>query len=330
MVSGLAPGDRPTDPRRPERVRHVLRFEVGAETLATFREAMRLLQKRSEHRLNDDEALLSMAREVVGGPRDAGRASYQIVVTQCEDCRRGFQHANGELIQLDPAIVEMCHCDAQNVVIAAPSTAAAVDRTTDPVRTASESAKRDAHVCAAGQSVDRDVRAGVRDECAAGGAHVCAAGKSVERDVRAGDEVAASNVKGDAAGQSVQSGVDRGVADQGADCGVFEEGSHDSLESDFDAGGADEVDPSDVHVDAGGLSATRRAGMETARGARTEVSAAGGREGSKRPRAMQDTPPAVRREVFFRDCGRCVVPGCRNATYVDLHHLELRSEGGSE
>ena len=46
LVSGLAPGDRPKDPRRAERVRYVLRFEVGAETLATFREAMRLLQKR--------------------------------------------------------------------------------------------------------------------------------------------------------------------------------------------------------------------------------------------------------------------------------------------
>jgi hypothetical protein len=42
-----------------------------------------------------------------GGPGDPGRASYQVVVTQCEDCGRGFQHANGGLIELDPAIVEM-------------------------------------------------------------------------------------------------------------------------------------------------------------------------------------------------------------------------------
>src|SRR5688572_8294018 len=45
MVSGLARGDRPTDRRRPEFVRHILRFEVGAETLATFREAMKALQR---------------------------------------------------------------------------------------------------------------------------------------------------------------------------------------------------------------------------------------------------------------------------------------------
>jgi hypothetical protein len=48
----------------------------------------------------------------------------------------------------------------------------------------------------------------------------------------------------------------------------------------------------------------------------------------KRRRATQCTPPAIRREVFWRDRGRCVVPGCRNATFVDLHHLDLRSEGG--
>jgi len=29
-----------------------------------------------------------------------------------------------------------------------------------------------------------------------------------------------------------------------------------------------------------------------------------------------------------RDGGRCVVPGCRHATFVDIHHIVLRSEGG--
>jgi hypothetical protein len=45
-------------------------------------------------------------------------------------------------------------------------------------------------------------------------------------------------------------------------------------------------------------------------------------------RAHQDVPPAVRRKVVRRDGGRCVVPGCRNATFADIHHLVLRSEGG--
>ena len=45
-------------------------------------------------------------------------------------------------------------------------------------------------------------------------------------------------------------------------------------------------------------------------------------------RATQTTPPALRRQVLRRDGGRCRVPGCRNATYVDVHHLRPRSEGG--
>src|SRR5262245_22191477 len=42
------------------------------------------------------------------------------------------------------------------------------------------------------------------------------------------------------------------------------------------------------------------------------------------PRAAQEIPPATRRFVIHRDGGHCVVPGCQNSAYVDLHHLELR------
>jgi len=45
-------------------------------------------------------------------------------------------------------------------------------------------------------------------------------------------------------------------------------------------------------------------------------------------RAQQSIPPAVRRAVLARDQRRCRVPGCRNATFLHVHHLELRSEGG--
>ena len=45
-------------------------------------------------------------------------------------------------------------------------------------------------------------------------------------------------------------------------------------------------------------------------------------------RAKQTIPPAVRRAVLARDHRRCRVSGCRNATFLDLHHIDLRSEGG--
>ena len=45
-------------------------------------------------------------------------------------------------------------------------------------------------------------------------------------------------------------------------------------------------------------------------------------------RASQTIPPAVRRAVLRRDREKCRVPGCRHATYVDVHHIQLRSECG--
>ena len=49
----------------------------------------------------------------------------------------------------------------------------------------------------------------------------------------------------------------------------------------------------------------------------------------KLTRAQQDIPPALRRAVLRRDERRCRVAGCRNATFLDLHHVRPRSEGGS-
>jgi hypothetical protein len=45
-------------------------------------------------------------------------------------------------------------------------------------------------------------------------------------------------------------------------------------------------------------------------------------------RATQDISPSVRRLVWRRDHGRCVVPGCRSARFLDVHHIEYRAEGG--
>jgi len=50
--------------------------------------------------------------------------------------------------------------------------------------------------------------------------------------------------------------------------------------------------------------------------------------GTERVRATQSVPPRTRRLVLRRDHRQCVVPGCRGATFVDVHHLDLRSEGG--
>ena len=170
LVSGGKLGARPSDPVRPEARRHVLHFDVSAETFATFREAVAHLRRKSEQPLDDDSLLLLLAREILRGPSDEGRANYQLAITTCDHCARGFQQGAGELLPVEPEIVEMARCDAQDV------------------------------------------------------------------------------------------------------------GS-----------------VSDAHVGT---------------------------------RATQSVRPALRRRVMRRDHGRCVVPGCRHGTFLDVHHLNLRSEGG--
>jgi len=53
---------------------------------------------------------------------------------------------------------------------------------------------------------------------------------------------------------------------------------------------------------------------------------AGPHVGAKR--VTQTIPPAIRRLVLRRDRRRCVVPGCKNHVFLDVHHLDARAEGG--
>jgi hypothetical protein len=115
MVSGRSRGDRPTDPAGAPARRHVLRFEVSAETLAHVREVFAELRGRSAESLDDDAVLLLMAREVLAGPADDGRASYQVAIAKCDECGRGFQEAAGELVEVGEVVMKMAACDAQEL-----------------------------------------------------------------------------------------------------------------------------------------------------------------------------------------------------------------------
>ncbi|MCC6996774.1 MAG: HNH endonuclease, partial [Deltaproteobacteria bacterium] len=44
--------------------------------------------------------------------------------------------------------------------------------------------------------------------------------------------------------------------------------------------------------------------------------------------ATREVAAATRAAVVRRDHGRCKVPGCRNAAWVDLHHQVYRSQSG--
>jgi hypothetical protein len=176
LVSGHAPGSRPNDAPDARLRRHVIRLEVSGESFALFREVMAKLRREADAALDDDSAVLLLARHVLGGPTDEGRASYQLSLSLCEHCRRGFQSSNGEHVPVSPEYIEMAACDEQNIGSSSP----------------------------------------------------------VEKSTHVGN----------------------------------------------------------------------------------------------RPRATQSIPPAMRRHVLARDGRRCVVPGCRHAVFVDVHHVEHRADGG--
>jgi len=62
---------------------------------------------------------------------------------------------------------------------------------------------------------------------------------------------------------------------------------------------------------------------------RSSASATGAAMAVSLPKATQSIPPAVRRHVFHRDRGRCVVPGCTFGGFLDAHHLRPQAEGGT-
>jgi hypothetical protein len=97
-----------------------LRFEVSGEVLASFREALAKLRRDAGGRLDDDATLLLMARHVLGGPTDDGRASYQVALTVCEACARASQTGLGEALQISAEVAEMASCDGQQLKLVHP------------------------------------------------------------------------------------------------------------------------------------------------------------------------------------------------------------------
>ena len=52
-------------------------------------------------------------------------------------------------------------------------------------------------------------------------------------------------------------------------------------------------------------------------------------DGEEAPRATQDIPPETRRMGRARQNGGCAVPGRENRVFLDIHHVDPRSEGGT-
>jgi hypothetical protein len=103
------------DPPDASARRHVLRFEVDGETYALWREAVAAVRREAGGTVSEDEAIKVIARQVLGGPKDEGRAPYQIALSVCESCGQGWQDGRGERIAVDEVVLEKARCDAQHI-----------------------------------------------------------------------------------------------------------------------------------------------------------------------------------------------------------------------
>jgi hypothetical protein len=289
LVAHKNPGDDPSAPPASTPRRHILRFDVAPDTFTLFRDAMGELRRRAGAALDDDSALLALARQVLGGPEDTGRASYQIALSLCPACGSARQQGGGELVPVGAHITAMAHCDGQHL---------------GPLETpANQNAGIDADAPAVSHSEDGTTH----DVSSIPGAHVGAThGVSSFADTHLGTTHDVSSIPG--------AHLSTTNEPQGGHAAYPPPAIHDPVYADeakdeVVVPGRDEM----AHAPAGASAHSRHPKTEPA---------------PVHTRAKQTIPPALRRAVLLRDHGCCRVPGCKNTLYLDLHHIQLRSEGG--
>jgi hypothetical protein len=287
LVASKAPGDTPEAPATARPRPRVLRFEVAADTFATFREAMQRLRRQAGRSLDDDAVLLAMARQMLGGPSEEGRSSYQISLTVCGACGSGAQTAAGELVPVDAAVVGMAACDAQHLGELPPAPA---------LRAANENASLEAAPTAGADARTHDVPAEPNGGESSVTPALRAAHENARRDrvpTAGADDVHCAAKPSDYGGMTTHPSSDHAHV-----------GTRSRREEHTAAAPADSTNP--------GTAPAHRAASADARPSR----------------ARQSIPPALRRAVLARDRHRCTVPGCTHASFVDVHHVQPRSEGG--
>jgi hypothetical protein len=117
LVSGHRPGDWPDDPRSPDLETVPMRHDVSTSTAAKWRQLQRMLEDEVGAPMNDDELMAAVYERAVsaGGERDDGKSPTQVVLSVCEKCAAGQQHAGGKAFDVHPNAVERMLCDAQHV-----------------------------------------------------------------------------------------------------------------------------------------------------------------------------------------------------------------------
>jgi hypothetical protein len=116
-VAGHRPGDLPSDVTDDAAREHVVTLHLDAAAYAMWRQGRTQIDEEHDHRLDDSElvvALFSTPR-ADGDGEISGRAKFQIALSVCPRCDRGWQEGAGARVPVDHAMVERARCDAQHL-----------------------------------------------------------------------------------------------------------------------------------------------------------------------------------------------------------------------
>ncbi len=113
-VSGHKRGELPEDPVDPSLRKKVLRLEVSQEAFALWRQLQQRLEQEKGHRLDDTAIVEALAGVYLRDGAETARdvAAYQVAVTVCEACKKGWQDGGNVTVEMSPANVERAMCDA--------------------------------------------------------------------------------------------------------------------------------------------------------------------------------------------------------------------------
>src|SRR5262245_8689353 len=113
MVSGRKRGDRSDDPKDPNLALRVLRLELSFPAFALFRQAQSAMADEHGGHLDDSALVEVLSRRALEGTGGTDRPAYQIALTLCEWCGRGWQNGAGCEVDIGSEVVERARCDAE-------------------------------------------------------------------------------------------------------------------------------------------------------------------------------------------------------------------------
>jgi hypothetical protein len=82
---------------------------------ALFRDARQALELEVGHVLSDEDVLGLLARRALGRTDEPEKAAFQIAMTVCEGCGKGWRESSGERVPVAPEVVEAARCDAEEI-----------------------------------------------------------------------------------------------------------------------------------------------------------------------------------------------------------------------